>query len=832
MKSPHLILLGSAFLLALGSPLASAGIDDIDNDGIADSVDTDRDGDGLSNFMENAAGTNPNVADQYDIDGDGIPDSIDSDQDGDGVLDKNDDFPRDATGVRDTDGDGIPDNRDKDIDGDKISNKYEQQLGFAIDDANKTPSDYDKDGWPDVLDSDMDNDGYENAQDAFPLLASEWSDLDEDGEGDNTDKDWDGDGITNEWEVKLGTDARDPSSFPVDLDGDGIPDENDSDRDGDGIADVDDLYPDDPRDWADTDKDGLPDGQDQDADGDGIPNVFELHLGTDPLDASSHPKDTDGDSMPDPFDTDRDGDGFANTIDAYPDDIKEWGDLDGDGIGDNADTDRDNDGFPNDDEIAAGSDDRDPKSLPGDLDKDGIADVVDEDIDGDGHLNAADVFPRNKTDWADLDKDGIGDNADGDRDGDTINNDYELRLGFDPDSAVSVPTDLDKDAIPDALDEDIDGDFIANALDMFPLNKNEWLDYDGDGQGNNGDLDRDGDNISNEYERLVGTNDLDAKDVPVDQDGDRIPDRLDDNRDGDEFLNTDDAFPDNKLEWADMDSDGRGDNSDLDVDGDRISNKFEIQLGFNHLDATSTPPDMDGDTTPDALDDDKDGDDVTNLSDKFPMDATEWIDMDADGTGDNSDLDRDGDRISNHYELTLLFDPSDASSTPVDSDADGIPDALDKDRDGDNVDDVADLFPDNIKEWADLDKDGTGDNGDKDRDGDGYNNRYEVIEKTNPSDFFSFPDHVKPIVEKASWQNSTSLVGMAFDDGMGVSKVWLEDSSGQVWPGHFLYASHFKVNIEGAVQGKLSLILLDKAGNRGVKAMNKPPAAPLASEEL
>jgi hypothetical protein len=88
MKSPHLILLGSAFLLALSSPLAVAAIDDIDNDGIADSVDTDRDGDGLSNFMETASGTDPDVPDQYDIDNDGIPDSIDSDQDGDGVLDK------------------------------------------------------------------------------------------------------------------------------------------------------------------------------------------------------------------------------------------------------------------------------------------------------------------------------------------------------------------------------------------------------------------------------------------------------------------------------------------------------------------------------------------------------------------------------------------------------------------------------------------------------------------------------------------------------------------------------------------------------------------------
>lgn len=157
MKSSPLIVLGSVFLLALSSAVVVADIDDIDNDG--------------------------------------IPDAIDSDQDGDGVLDQNDDFPRDLHGVRDTDGDGVPDRRDQDIDGDNISNAFEHQLGFAVDDANNTPNDYDNDGWPDVLDPDMDNDGYENEKDAFPLLASEWSDLDEDGEGDNVIKT----GTTMEW---------------------------------------------------------------------------------------------------------------------------------------------------------------------------------------------------------------------------------------------------------------------------------------------------------------------------------------------------------------------------------------------------------------------------------------------------------------------------------------------------------------------------------------------------------------------------------------------------------------------------------------------------------
>ncbi|MGK0404996.1 MAG: hypothetical protein ACJAR6_000365 [Oleispira sp.] len=41
---------------------------------------------------------------------------------------------------------------------------------------------------------------------------------------------------------------------------------------------------------------------------------------------------------------------------------------------------------------------------------------------------------------------------------------------------------------------------------------------------------------------------------------------------------------------------------------------------------------------------------------------------------------------------------------------------------------------------------------------------------------------------------------MAFDDGIGVNKVWLKDATGQIWLGYFLYTSHFKVKIEGQVQ--------------------------------
>lgn len=365
---------------------------------------------------------------------------------------------------------------------------------------------------------------------------------------------------------------------------------------------------------------------------------------------------------------------------------------------------------------------------------------------------------------------------------------------------------------------------------FFPLNKEEWFDTDVDGIGDNSDLDRDGDGISNQFEKQLGTNDLDPASKPGDSDNDGIPDALDDDRDGDGYVNDKDAFADDSSEWSDMDADGRGDNSDLDIDGDRISNVFEIKLGFDPKDPSSVPSDIDSDGIPDALDDDKDGDNVVNSEDAFPNDANESTDMDGDGIGDNSDLDVDGDGISNEYELALEFNPDDARSTPADMDKDGIPDALDDDKDGDGRANALDLFANDGREWADLDGDGIGDNSDNDRDGDGYSNRAEISAGTKVADPSSFPDALKPVLENVRWHpidsvngraSAYELTGMAFDDGMGLDSIWLQDAAGNRWAGNFIYASHFKVTIPAtdkavntnSLQAPLTLHVTDKAGN-------------------
>ncbi len=154
-----------------------------------------------------------------DNDGDGLHDGIDIDDDNDGVPDIYDDFPFDATEIRDTDGDGIGNTNDTDDDGD---------------------------GVPDIVD-------------AFPENPSEWSDIDGDGVGDNTDIDIDGDGIPN----IVDTSPYNNTGF--------------QDMDGDGVADNIDAFPYSPAEWADNDADGVGDNLDEDDDNDGVPDTADLY---------------------------------------------------------------------------------------------------------------------------------------------------------------------------------------------------------------------------------------------------------------------------------------------------------------------------------------------------------------------------------------------------------------------------------------------------------------------------------------------------------------------------------------------------------------------------
>jgi parallel beta-helix repeat protein len=103
------------------------------------------------------------------------------------------------------------------------------------------------------------------------------------------------------------------SSPDKNFDGDAEFDLVDEDDDNDGVDDVDDLFPNNPDEWADFDEDGIGDNTDDDDDGDGILDVNDdLPLN------SGETIDSDGDGLGDNEDPDDDNDGIFDEDDAFP----------------------------------------------------------------------------------------------------------------------------------------------------------------------------------------------------------------------------------------------------------------------------------------------------------------------------------------------------------------------------------------------------------------------------------------------------------------------------------------------------------------------------------
>jgi hypothetical protein len=158
--------------------------------------------------------------------------------------------------------------------------------------------------------------------------------------------------------------------------------------------------------------------------------------------------------------------------------------------------------------------------------------------------------------------------------------------------------------------------------------------------------------------------------------------------DGDGVTDSEDACPDDQLQWTDADGDGHCDEVD----------------------------------------------------DDCPEDPTDWIDTDGDGYCDNSDpcpedfaqhIDEDGDGHCDEQDDDC---PDDVNGWN-DSDGDGVCDRSDacpndpnetEDRDGDGYCDGDDDCPDDPNGWRDTDGDGDCDD-DDDADGDGLSNREEKI---------------------------------------------------------------------------------------------------------
>ncbi|WP_319525983.1 choice-of-anchor U domain-containing protein [uncultured Desulfosarcina sp.] len=68
---------------------------------------------------------------------------------------------------------------------------------------------------------------------------------------------------------------------------------------------------------------------------------------------------------------------------------------------------------------------------------------------------------------------------------------------------------------------DVDGDNVPDVLDLFPEDASEWADNDGDGIGDNADIDDDNDGMSDTWEETYGLNPL-TDDADLDADGDGV----------------------------------------------------------------------------------------------------------------------------------------------------------------------------------------------------------------------------------------------------------------------------------------------------------------------
>jgi len=191
-------------------PIDASEALDTDSDGLGNNIDTDDDGDGLSDTEEALRGSNPLLADT----------------DNDGINDLNDAFPTNNAESLDTDNDGIGNNLDTDDDGDGLSDINENAKGTN------------------PLLSDTDGDGKNDLSDEFPIDNTETLDTDGDGIGNNLDTDDDGDGVSDLDETASGSNSL--------L----------ADTDGDGVNDLEDAFPNDSKETLDADGDGIGDNAD------------------------------------------------------------------------------------------------------------------------------------------------------------------------------------------------------------------------------------------------------------------------------------------------------------------------------------------------------------------------------------------------------------------------------------------------------------------------------------------------------------------------------------------------------------------------------------------
>jgi hypothetical protein len=191
---------------------------DSDQDGVADVRDLDSDANGRSDTVDGVE----------DLDDDRVANYADRDDDGD-AIDDLDEIGPDELAARDSDGDGTPDLHDRDSDADSILDVFEGGADYDSDGAGNyldldsdddcisdvleargvTPIDSDGDSRLDFLDRDSDNDGVPDVSEDANCNGGF-----DPGESNAVVGDTDADGVTDLIETAAGTDPGNPTSNP------------------------------------------------------------------------------------------------------------------------------------------------------------------------------------------------------------------------------------------------------------------------------------------------------------------------------------------------------------------------------------------------------------------------------------------------------------------------------------------------------------------------------------------------------------------------------------------------------------------------------------------
>ena len=384
-----------------------------------------------------------------------------------------------------------------------------------------------------------------------------------------------------------------------------------------------------------------------------IPDVSEDACGSDSLDANSIPADMDGDTICDGDDDDKDGDGIEN--------VNETGDT----------------------TVPPGTSPINP-----DTDGDGVCDGPESPVTS-TCTAGPDMFPLDPSAWEDTDGDGYPNELfppsnstpplveDLDDDNDGWSDIDEIDCGSDSEDENDMPDDLNGDGICDVLDPDWDDDGIPNVnetdtgvyVDSSDTGTDPWNpDTDGDGFCD-GPL-----AVFNETKTIcIAGPDPFPHDpnMPLDTDGDGMPNELPEDYIGNLVEDTDD-------------------------DGDGYSDGLEEDCESNSLDATDIPEDLNDDGICDTLDPDWDDDGIPNVNE---TDTGVYVDSSDTGTDPwNPDTDGDGFcdgpfAVSNDTEMICVAgpdpDPHDPNN-PLDTDGDGLPNELSEDYIGNLLEDTDD----------------------------------------------------------------------------------------------------------------------------------------------